>query len=300
MGERHYRRGVNVELHAFEARRLIDHVDIGDAAIPLVRDGTILEIARDSVEMQISSSVQPVGQGMNSDNITITVTLQPGEEPVQIGVPRVSIANEQLLTFQLLQHLTPEAATTYREQGEGAFEWEDPSVQMVATSRPLDIRVHYACQHTGSTKLVFIIPIPGFCDLRVAWEKQCSGKAVEAQKPSSGGLGPFGWLLILGISGCCCFCCCGSSPQGGLHPDEDPVAGEMRTMRIRPMDDADDKRPWTWNEVQYAAYGLYSQVRQIRDEALSGQLRLADLPFRIRQATSRPLRDASEETQEML
>ena len=85
MGVKHYRRGVNIELHAFEARRLVDHVAIGDVAIPLVQDGTILEIARDAGrEMQISSSVQPVAEGMSSDNITITVTAQ---EPVQVGPP---------------------------------------------------------------------------------------------------------------------------------------------------------------------------------------------------------------------
>ena len=173
----------------------------------------------------------------------------------------------------------------------------------VQSSRPLDIRVHYACQRTGSTKLIFIIPIPGYCDLQMAWEKHCSDKAVKAQQPAGGLLWWLGWLFLLSLTICCCCCCCGSTPQGGFHMDgdDDPVAGQMRTVRMRPMDEGYEvKRPWTWNELQYAAYGLYSQVRQIRDEALSGQLRLADLPFRLRQATSRPLRDAGEETQEML
>ena len=50
---------------------------------------------------------------------------------MQVGVPHVSISNERLLTYQLLQHLTPEATSAYRNEGVGAFEWEDPSVQMV-------------------------------------------------------------------------------------------------------------------------------------------------------------------------
>jgi len=82
--------------------------------------------------------------------------------------------------------------------------------------------------------------------------------------------------------------------------DSQPVLGQMGSSRMRPVDEADNARPWTFNDVQYAAYGVYSQVRQIRDELVSGQLRVRDVPTRLRIAMTKPVRDDDNDTQEML
>ncbi|KAL1498740.1 hypothetical protein AB1Y20_014050 [Prymnesium parvum] len=111
--------------------------------------------------------------------------------------------------------------------------------------------------------------------------------------PPSGGW--VGWVVWLSLLACGCALCARAGGRGG---DGAPVIGQMGTARMQPMEEGE--RRWSWNDLQYTAFSFYSQLRQIRDEVLAGQLRLADVPLRVRRATARPIRDEAEESQEML
>ena len=60
------------------------------------------------------------------------------------------------------------------------------------------------------------------------------------------------------------------------------------------------QRPWTVADVEYAAYGLYSQLKGVAADVIDGRLRLRELPARLRLAASRPAHFDAAEVQEML
>lgn len=121
---------------------------------------------------------------------------------------------------------------------------------------------------------------------------------VGSEHSDEGGGGWWIWFLLAGLSLCCLLLCCGGA--WSFDRDRMPVVGQMGTGRMRPMDELEAKRPLTCNDIQYAAFGFYSHLRQMREDAMAGRLRLSDVPIRLRHAASRPIHEDMEDTQEML
>ena len=310
-GPRSYHRGINLTLVTHEARR--GDLHYGDGRIPLVEDGIVSpgwlgSLDSQKSQVELTTLVPPLRKEWNSDNITLSVS---SLEPLQVGVPSVRIDKDSVLLVEPTQHLDTWSALQYTRQGVGVFEPHDPSVQLSRSSAPLDIRIKYVCKRVGTARLALTIPMPGYCSLNLTYEKRCSQEAVDASRgggrggDGGGGGGGGGWLLwLLLIAAGCCFCTCSGAARRprrpySHEPDRQPVLGHMANPRMRPVNEDEPARAWTLKDVQYVGYGLYSQLRQIADELAGGDLRLRDLPARLRFAMSVPLRDVAHDAQEM-